>query len=63
MPLLKCGCDRLKDISAHVRKRAINLIYVVLKYYHLVFVETADSSNYKINNLIFTLLYIIKIYI
>lgn len=40
MPILKCGCDRMKDASAHVRKKAITLLYMVMKYYRVIFVES-----------------------
>ncbi|KRX03620.1 Armadillo-type fold [Pseudocohnilembus persalinus] len=45
--LLRSGCDRIKDVSANVRKRAIYLITMVIKYYYLIFVQSKKDNTDK----------------
>ena len=42
--LLKCACDRIKDVSAHVRKKALELIIILVDLYHGIFVGNKDQG-------------------
>ncbi len=44
LELLKSSCDRLKDVSAHVRKKSIQLLSVVISIYHKIFVPQTKKS-------------------
>lgn len=45
--IFKKACDRIKDVSAHVRKKAIQLIIITMQYYYLLFVESQKQIEIK----------------
>lgn len=47
MEVFKKACDRIKDVSANVRKRAIQLLTITVQYYYVIFVESQKQMNSK----------------
>lgn len=45
--ILKKACDRMKDVSAHVRKKAIQLIIITMQYYYVIFVQSQKQIEIK----------------
>ena len=42
--ILQKGCERIKDASANVRKKALELLDKILRMYYTIFVGTSDSG-------------------
>lgn len=45
--IFKKACDRIKDVSAHVRKKAIQLLTITMKYYYVIYVESQKQIESK----------------
>lgn len=43
--IFKKACDRIKDVSAHVRKKAIQLLIITMQYYYVIYVESQKQSE------------------
>ena len=41
------ACDRIKDVSAHVRKKAIQLLTITMHYYFVIYVESQKQIDKK----------------
>ena len=46
MPLLKCACDRIHDASSNVRKKAIKLLSMIVKFYYIIFVKSQEQTKF-----------------
>lgn len=44
--LLESACDRIKDTSANVRRKAIQLLQKVVEYYSIVFVKSQNRTKF-----------------
>ena len=44
--LLKESCTRIKDASAHVRKKALQLLNIIIKIYYSIFVESQNNNSF-----------------
>ena len=45
--IFKKACDRIKDVSAHVRKKAIQLLMITMQYYFAIYVESQKQIEIK----------------
>ena len=45
-PLLGCACDRIKDTSANVRKKAIVQLHKIMEFYFLVFAASQNRAKF-----------------
>ncbi|KAL4444819.1 hypothetical protein ABPG74_016027 [Tetrahymena malaccensis] len=45
-PLLGCACDRIKDTSANVRKKAIILLLKIMEFYFIIFAASQNRVKF-----------------
>lgn len=45
--IFKKACERIKDVSAHVRKKAIQLLMITMHYYYVIYVESQKQIEVK----------------
>jgi len=45
--IFKKACDRIKDVSAHVRKKTIQLLTITMRYYYVIYVESQKQIENK----------------